>query len=195
MADELAVEQKSPSKLPYFGVGAAAGAAAGYYGLPKIGALGRVRSHDDIIQEMNDKDTFAKNTANGAEHAKEWTAVKEKANVLEELKKVQENVAKAEALTGPEGDSAKEAAKTAFEEAKAKYRNILEKEGKTVADDAVKDAKTLVEIAEKELKETTKALAENLPKKAMKGWMGAIIGGLALGLAGLAIAPKNPKNT
>lgn len=91
MTDEMRIQQR-PSAMPYVGIGGALGAGAGY--LVNKNFISKPMSHDDIIKKMNDADTFAKNTAEGAEHAASWKEVQEKAKAVEDAKAAVANAEK-----------------------------------------------------------------------------------------------------
>ena len=93
MTNDFSVEQqRKPSAFPYVATGIAAGGALGYAKLPKW--TGKVKSHEDIVKEMEDKDAFTKNTAEGAPQAAEWKDVQAKANEVKDAEKALEEASK-----------------------------------------------------------------------------------------------------
>ena len=98
MSDDLSIQQKRPSAMPYMLVGGAAGAGAGYVVNEKF--ISKPMSHEEIIAEVNSKDAFTKRTAEGVEHAGSWNEVKTKMGELEaakaELAKAEQPVLEAE---------------------------------------------------------------------------------------------------
>lgn len=92
MTDELMIQQpiqqERPSKAPYVLGGAVAGGGAAYL-VNKY--VGKYKSADDIVKEMNNADTFAANTKEGAANATEWKDVKAAADVVKEKEKALEN--------------------------------------------------------------------------------------------------------
>lgn len=88
MTNDFSVEQKKPV-WPYTLVGAGAGAALGTQ-LPKW--TSKPMSHEQIVEEVNDKDKFEKRIAEDAEHATEWKDVQAQAA---KVKKAEEELANA----------------------------------------------------------------------------------------------------
>lgn len=79
MSEDLSIQQKRPSAMPYMLGGAAVGTGVG------LGvnhwtnfAKGTPMTHEDIIKEVNDTTAFSKRTAEGVEHAATWKEVGEK---------------------------------------------------------------------------------------------------------------------
>ncbi len=91
MTNDFSVEQKRPSAAPYGIVGLAAGAGLGTQ-LPKW--TGKPKTVDQLIEDMNNKDEFTKNTAEGAEHATEWKDLHAQAEKVKAAEKAAEEASK-----------------------------------------------------------------------------------------------------
>ena len=61
MTDELSIQQRRPSALPYVAVGGGLGATAGYFGLPHVASNlvttpGKYESFEALVKEASDND-------------------------------------------------------------------------------------------------------------------------------------------
>ncbi len=98
MTDEMMIEQKRPSALPYMLGGAAVGTAGGFIANATVPYLkGKVMSHEDIIKEVKDTTSFSARTAEGAKEAASWKDVGAKYEAWQEAEKA----VKAEELGKP----------------------------------------------------------------------------------------------
>ena len=117
MSDELAIQpqiqpRKRTNPAAYAIPAAAVGAlGTGYYAANHTGTP---MSHQDIVNELNDKDKFEARTKDGAKEAKTWRDAQARA---EDVKKAEEAVRNAEHAQLPEGDTAR----TNFEKVQKEY--------------------------------------------------------------------------
>lgn len=93
MTDELSIQQRRPSALPYAIGGAAVGGLGGYYGLPKVASdlvttPGKYESFEALVKEASDNDKFVKAIAEAKDHEKP---------LMEKMKGVGDKIKNAEA--------------------------------------------------------------------------------------------------
>ena len=93
MTDELTIQQRRPSAMPYVLGGAAVGGLGGYYGLPKVASdlvttPGKYESFEALVKEASDNDKFVKAIAEAKDHEKP---------LMEKMKGVGDKIKNAEA--------------------------------------------------------------------------------------------------